>query len=55
MLEMTNNELLEIIGGLNITGSLISSLTKGLNLILEISRSLGTALRRIYENKLCPL
>ncbi len=55
MITLTNNELIGIKGGLNISGTLINSFTRGFSLILEISRSLGTALRRIYSHNLCPL
>ena len=55
MIKMTKEELYFINGGLNLTGTLVNSFTRSLNIILDISRSLGTAIRRIFSNKLCPL
>ena len=55
MFTLTNNELLQIVGGLNITGTLVNAFSKALNTILDISRSLGTAIRRIYTNNLCSI
>jgi len=55
MTELTNEDLLIIYGGINLSGALINSFTRGINAILEVSRSLGTAIRRIYEKKLCTL
>lgn len=54
MYQLTNEELFNIYGGINLTGSLINSFTSGIKVILDISRSLGTAIRRIYAKKLCP-
>ncbi|HHU54480.1 MAG TPA: hypothetical protein GXZ63_01535 [Mollicutes bacterium] len=48
-------ELLKIEGGLTISGSLISSMVRGITVILELGRSLGTAIRRVAGNNLCPL
>ncbi|MFA7514749.1 MAG: hypothetical protein WCZ09_00880 [Bacilli bacterium] len=55
MINLTNDELERIVGGLNITGTLINAFTGGIKIILDISRSLGTAMRRIYTNNLCKL
>lgn len=52
---LTKEELMCIVGGLSISGTLISALVKGLNTILDIGRSLGTALRRVVSSSLCPL
>lgn len=55
MKRLTNNELIHIHGGLSISGNLINSFVKGLNLFLDLGKSLGTALRRILTSSLCPL
>jgi hypothetical protein len=52
---LKNNELLKIEGGLTISGSLISSLVRGINIVLELGRSLGTAIRRVVDGSICPL
>lgn len=55
MKELNKKELVNINGGINITGTLISSITKGISIFVEIGRSLGGAIRRIASNKICPL
>lgn len=56
MKELNKQELLNIEGGeLKISGTLISSLTRGINAILDLGRSLGTAIRRIGSNNVCSL
>ena len=52
---LTKNELKEVNGGLNITTTLISSAVRGLNSLLDLGRSLGTAVRRIRYGKMCSL
>lgn len=49
------NELLLIVGGINVTGTLINSLVRGINSLLDLGRSLGTAIRRVTTGKICPL
>ena len=50
-----SNELKEINVGLNITAALISSAIRGLNSLLDLGRSLGTAIRRIRYGRMCSL
>ena len=54
MRDLNNNELMKIDGG-GISGTLISSITRGINTLLDMGRSLGTAIRRIGSNNICPL
>ena len=54
MRELSNNELVCINGG-GISGTLISSITRGINTILDLGRSLGSAIRRIGSRNICPL
>lgn len=50
------NELLEIIGGsVNVSGSIINAFAKGINIILDVGRSLGTAIRRLSLGSLCKI
>ncbi len=53
MVEINNNELLAIVGGLSITGSIVSAFVSGIKTVFEVGQSLGTAIRRIVEGKLC--
>ena len=52
--EINNYELLQIVGGVSISGALISAFTKAITTALDVGRSLGTALKRIITKKLCP-
>lgn len=54
MIKLENKELLSIIGG-KVSASLINSVFRGASLILELGRSLGTAIRRITSRKSCSL
>lgn len=51
---LNKDELLNINGG-GISGTLISALTRGVNTLLDMGRSLGNAIRRIGSNNICPL
>ena len=55
MKEMNSEELLAINGGVNITGTLINGLIKGMNTVLDIGRSIGTAIRRAITGNICPV
>ena len=52
---LSDNDLLNIIGGINLTGSLIKSASTALNTLLDVGRSLGTAIRMFMGKKLCGL
>lgn len=54
-MELKKEELLQIVGGFNLTASFISAISKGINSILELGRSLGTSIRRLAGNKVCSL
>ena len=55
MKELNNKELLSIEGGINITGSFINSIVRGVDIVLDLGRSVGTAIRRYQDNSICPL
>ncbi len=55
MKKLNKEELLEIKGGLDLTGALISSIIKGINTFLDLGRSLGSSLRRSLTGKTCQL
>lgn len=52
---MKKEELLQIVGGVSITGTLLSSIYKVGNMIFEVGRSLGSAIRRIAGGMMCPI
>lgn len=51
---MTKNELLEITGGA-VTAAFLNAIARGIGVILDAGRSVGTAIRRIGSNSICPL
>lgn len=55
MKEIKQKQLNEIVGGVNITGAMINSLVRGINSLLDLGRSLGSAIRRAQSKQLCPL
>ena len=52
MKELTNKELNLVIGGA-ISGAIISSVIRGVSVILELGRSFGSALRRMITKNYC--
>ena len=55
MIEIKKNEIFSIEGGLSVSGTLINSLTAGVKIIVELGRSLGSALRRGGSGKMCSI
>lgn len=54
-MELNKQELLYVVGGISITAAFLSSISKGINSILELGRSFGTSIRRIISGKICNL
>lgn len=52
-MKLSNQELIMISGGISLTGTLINSMSRAINALLEAGRSLGTAIRRIINRNLC--
>ncbi len=52
MKNLNVNELKNINGG-GISSAFITAIVRGVNTILDISRSLGSAIRRIQSGNLC--
>lgn len=50
-----NYERLEKINGGAINGTLINAFARGVNSLLELGRSLGSAIRRAMDGKICPV
>lgn len=56
MRKLTREEMIKVDGGSNyLSSTLISALTRAGNSLLDIGRSLGSAIRRIYEGDSCSL
>lgn len=54
-MELKKCELVQIYGGANISGTLINSIVRGIEAILDLGRSLGSSIRRIGSNNICSL
>jgi len=54
MKEIANEEMLEIIGGISITAAFVNALSRVANTIMDAGRALGSAIRRISTNNMCP-
>ena len=55
-MEYLDNEKLNLLnGGDGITGSLISALTSGVKALFDVGRSLGSSVRRLSSDEICPL
>lgn len=52
MVELQKTELLNINGG-SISGTMINAFSRALNSLLDLGRSLGSAIRRIASGNLC--
>ena len=55
MFILNKERLLSIDGGVSISGALVTSFTKAINSLLELGRSLGSAIRRINSGQLCSI
>lgn len=49
---LNKNELLNIEGGA-ISAAYITAIVRGVNALLDLGRSLGTAIRRVISNSIC--
>ena len=47
-------ELLKIVGG-SISGTLINAFVRGINALMDVGRSLGSAIRMYKEGTKCPM
>ena len=52
---LSSKELKSIKGGIDISGAIITAYTKAIDAVMEVGRSLGTALKRIIGRNTCPL
>ena len=51
-MKLNEKELLNVQGGA-ITASLLNAAARAMNTILELGRTVGTSIRRIYSKKYC--
>ena len=54
MVELDNKELMDIIGGANwLTASFLNAASRAIDTVMDIGRSLGSAIRRAFSGKIC--
>ncbi len=52
---MREEELVLIVGGTSISGTVLNAVIRAVNAALEVGRSLGTAIRRIRSRQMCAI
>ncbi|MDD3453750.1 MAG: bacteriocin [Bacilli bacterium] len=50
-----SNEQLQLITGGSISASMLGYIVRGINSLLDLGRSIGSAIRRVQNGALCPL
>lgn len=53
MEKLNKQQLANINGGVNISGTLINAFVRGINAFLDLGRSIGTAIRRVSTGRVC--
>lgn len=53
MKKIEDKELYKIVGGVKFSASLLNSVIRGANFVLELGRYVGTAIRRYKTGRLC--
>ncbi|MBR3229548.1 MAG: hypothetical protein IKF91_01825 [Bacilli bacterium] len=51
-MRLTKKEELNIYGG-SVSSTMVNAIVKGISLLIELGRSLGSTIRRVSENKTC--
>lgn len=55
MNKMNQNELLLMVGGFNITGTIVNAFLSAGKFVYSLGQSLGSAIRRIGSNNVCQI
>lgn len=51
-----SDELLEeVIGGASVSGTIINAFTNVIKVLIDAGIGVGSAIRRVHDDKLCPL
>ena len=50
---LNNNELLEIAGGVNWSAAFFNSVARAIDTVMNVGRSLGSAIRRLTNGSMC--
>ena len=54
MKRLIDLELINVVGGQNISATFINSVVKALTIIIEIGRNLGSSINRVKNKNYCP-
>lgn len=52
-MKLDNNELINISGGVNLTAAYLNAASRAVNTILDLGRTVGTAIRSAVSRKWC--
>ena len=55
MTNLDEEKLNLLSGGETITGTLVTALTSGVKALFDVGRSLGSSVRRLSSDEICPL
>ena len=55
MKTLNSHELLEITGGVNWSASFFNSVARAIDTVMDVGRSLGSAIRRLVNGSMCPI
>ena len=55
MNKINNEELHNINGGFSISTTILNSITSIFKILMDAGREIGSSIRRIHEDKMCPL
>ncbi len=53
MVELRKEELLDVVGGATISATLINAVTRAITVIIDLGKSLGSAIRRTISGNVC--
>ena len=53
MRELNNKELMNIEGGASLTAAFLNAAARTIETVMDIGRSLGSAIRRAFSGKVC--
>lgn len=55
MRQLKKDEMLKISGGFNWSASFLNAASRAVSTLVDLGRSLGTAIRRSVSGKVCPV
>lgn len=55
MIELKKEEMLNVFGGAGVSASMLNALSRAVTTLLDLGRSLGTAIRRSFSGKICSI